>query len=32
VGGSLSLKEMKVAATVNGELPTEDPYKLAVIR
>lgn len=32
VGGSLSLKEMKVAATVNGELPAEDPDKLAVIR
>ena len=32
VGGSLSLKEMKVAATVNGELPSEDPDKLAVIR
>ncbi len=32
VGGSLSLKEMKVVATVNGELPTENPDKLAVIR
>lgn len=31
VGGSLSLKEMKVVATVNGELPAEDPDKLAVI-
>lgn len=32
VGGSLSLTEMKVTATVNGELPAEDPDKLAVIR
>ena len=32
VGGSLSLKETKVAAAVTGELPAEDPDKLAVIR
>jgi hypothetical protein len=32
VGGSLSLREMRVTAVVNGELPAEDPDKLAVIR
>jgi transglutaminase-like putative cysteine protease len=32
VGGSLTLKEMKVTAVVNGELPVEDPAKLVVIR
>lgn len=31
VGGSLSLREMRVTAVVNGELPGEDPDKLAVI-
>jgi hypothetical protein len=31
VGGSLSLREMRVTAVVNGELPAEDPDKLAVI-
>jgi transglutaminase-like putative cysteine protease len=31
VGGSLSLREMRVTAVVNGELPAEDPGKLAVI-
>jgi transglutaminase-like putative cysteine protease len=32
VGGSLSLKELKVTAVVNGELPDEDPAKLVVLR
>jgi transglutaminase-like putative cysteine protease len=32
VGGSLSLREIRVFATVNGELPVEDPDQLAVIR
>jgi transglutaminase-like putative cysteine protease len=32
VGGSLTLKEIRVSATVDGELPVEDPEKLAVIR
>ena len=32
VGGSLSLREIRVTAMVNGELPAEDPDKLAVIR
>lgn len=32
VGGSLSLREMKVTAVVNGDLPAEDPDKLAVLR
>jgi transglutaminase-like putative cysteine protease len=32
VGGSLSLREIRVFATVNGDLPAEDPDKLAVIR
>jgi transglutaminase-like putative cysteine protease len=31
VGGSLTLKEIRVSATVDGELPVEDPEKLAVI-
>lgn len=32
VGGSLSLRDMRVTAVVNGELPFEDPDKLAVLR
>ena len=32
VGGSLSLREIRVSATVEGGLPAEDPDKLAVIR
>jgi transglutaminase-like putative cysteine protease len=32
VGGSLSLRELNITAVVNGELPAEDPDKLAVIR
>lgn len=32
VGGSLSLREIRVTAVVNGELPAEDPDRLAVLR
>lgn len=32
VGGSLALKELKVTATVGGELPVEDPAALVAIR
>jgi transglutaminase-like putative cysteine protease len=32
VGGSLTLKELRVTAVVNGELPEEDPAKLVVLR
>ncbi|WP_445154026.1 transglutaminase-like domain-containing protein [Arthrobacter sp. Hor0625] len=32
VGGSLSLRELKVTATVTGELPAEDPAELVTIR
>jgi transglutaminase-like putative cysteine protease len=32
VGGSLSLRELKVTAVVQGELPDEDPAKLIVLR
>ncbi|MFF1829728.1 transglutaminase family protein [Paenarthrobacter sp. NPDC058040] len=32
VGGSLSLKTLKVSASVNGELPGEDPGQLIVLR
>ena len=32
VGGSLSLQDMRITAVVNGELPFEDPDKLAVLR
>jgi transglutaminase-like putative cysteine protease len=32
VGGSLTLKEIRVSATVDGELPAEEPDKLTVIR
>lgn len=32
VGGSLSLKELKVTATVTGQLPVEDPAALVTIR
>jgi transglutaminase-like putative cysteine protease len=32
VGGSLSLRELKVTAVVRGDLPEEDPSKLVVLR
>jgi hypothetical protein len=32
VGGSLSLRELKVTAVVQGQLPEEDPAKLVVLR
>jgi transglutaminase-like putative cysteine protease len=32
VGGSLSLKELQVTAVVNGDLPSEDPSELVVLR
>ncbi|MFJ5955133.1 transglutaminase family protein [Paenarthrobacter sp. NPDC092416] len=32
VGGSLSLKTLKVSASVNGELPVEDPGQLLSLR
>jgi len=32
VGGSLSLKTLKVSASVNGELPREDPRQLVRLR
>jgi hypothetical protein len=32
VGGSLALQELKVTATVTGDLPLEDPAALVAIR
>jgi hypothetical protein len=32
VGGSLSLRELRVTAVVRDELPEEDPAKLVVLR
>ena len=31
VGGSLSLRELRVTAVVDGDLPVEDPTKLVAI-
>lgn len=31
VGGSLTLRELRVSAVVNGDLPAEDPAKLVVL-
>jgi len=31
VGGSLSLRELRVTAVVNGDLPLEDPAKLVAL-
>jgi hypothetical protein len=31
VGGSLSLRELRVTGVVDGELPREDPAKLVAI-